>query len=92
MEPKKIFRLLSAIRGRQVDEVRHLLDLDGVDPDTKFYLSGRMRPAICIAVEARSVEIGKPNRKVIQLTKLKIFVIFGGSLIPNIFFHFFYLC
>jgi hypothetical protein len=64
MEAKRIFRLLSAIRGNNPDEVKQLLD-EGLDPDTKFYLSGRYRPAVSLAAEERSAEIG--NLKKIKL-------------------------
>ena len=58
IDPRLSSRLLASIRGSNVEEVKKLLD-QGVDPDTKFYLSGRLRSAIAIAVETRSVEIGK---------------------------------
>jgi hypothetical protein len=59
MEPKLIFRLLTAIRECNVEEVEKLLKVEGVDPDTNFYLSGRFKSALCLAVEARSAPIGK---------------------------------
>ena len=59
MEPKLIFRLLTAIRECNVDDVKMLLHEEGVDPDTNFYLSGRFKSALCLAVEARSAPIGK---------------------------------
>lgn len=58
MESRRLFRLLSAIRHHDAAEVRQLLD-EGLDPDTKLYLSGRLKPALNLAVEERASEIGK---------------------------------